>query len=114
MDLTMIITTALTAILSSGSVAGIFYFKENKRAKQLQNEITAASQWRELYEKSEKKVDSQGVKIEKLYKENGQLRDERDDLSTEVATLKIYKCETIKCEKRVPPLGTQNKNNTQQ
>ncbi|MEG1289565.1 MAG: hypothetical protein RSE25_04940 [Bacteroidales bacterium] len=98
-------TAILTALLSGGGVIGIFYYKENKRAKQLENEATASSQWRELYEKSEIKCDAKDLKIDSLYKENGLLRDNNNDLTTQNAILKLQKCEIKGCEKRQPPRG---------
>lgn len=107
MDWTTIITALASALLSGGGIAGVVFFRENKRARQLQNETTASAQWRELYEKSEAKVESQGLKIEALYKENNYLRDQNNSLTTQRAVLTMYKCETLACADRKPPFGSQ-------
>lgn len=107
MDWTTIIVAAVSALISGGGIAGIVFFRENKRAKQLQNEATASSQWRELYEKSEAKVESQSVKIDALYKENNRLRDENNSLTTQAAVMTMYKCEKLVCADRMPPFGSQ-------
>lgn len=112
MDWTTIIIAAVSALISGGGIAGVVFFRENKRAKQLENEATASSQWRELYEKSEAKVESQSLKIDALYKENNRLRDENNSLTTQRAVLASYKCETIGCVERRPPFGSQLNNKT--
>lgn len=107
MDWTTIIVAMVSALVSGGGIAGLVYFRENKRARQLQNENTASAQWRELYEKSEAKVECQSMKIDALYKENGYLRDQNNSLTTQRAILASYKCETIGCPDRKPPFGSQ-------
>ena len=52
MDWTTVIVSLLSGLLSGGGLAGLVFFKENKRNKQLQNETMASSQWKDLYEKS--------------------------------------------------------------
>lgn len=106
MDWTTIIVALISALVSSSGIAGVIFFRENKRARQLENETTASAQWRELYEKSEAKVESQGNKIESLYKENGYLRDQNNSLTTQKAVLVMYKCEVLECANRRPPFGT--------
>lgn len=109
MDWTTILVAAVSALISGGGIAGLVFFRENKRARQLENEATASSQWRELYEKSEAKVESQSVKIDALYKENNYLRDQNNSLTTQKAVLTMYKCETLECANRKPPFGSQIK-----
>lgn len=113
MDWTTILVAAVSALISGGGIAGLVFFRENKRARQLENEATASSQWRELYEKSEAKVESQSLKIDALYKENGYLRDQNNSLTTQKAVLTMYKCEMPECANRKPPFGSQL-NKTQQ
>ncbi|WP_418981686.1 hypothetical protein [Alistipes sp.] len=109
MDWSTILTALVSALLSGGGIAGVVFFRENKRARQLQNENTASAQWRELYDKAEAKVESQGLKIESLYKENKHLRDQNNDLTTQNAVLKIWKCKRIGCTDREPPFGSKAK-----
>lgn len=108
MDWTTIILAVVSALLSGGGIASVFYFREDKQAKQLQNEATASAQWRELYEKSETKCEDQSRKIEALYKENKLLRDENNGITTQNAVLKLYKCNKIGCIDREPPFGSKN------
>lgn len=110
MDWTTILVAIGSALLSGGGIAGVVFFKENKRARQLDNETTASAQWRELYDKSEAKVEHQSLKIDALYKENGYLRDQNNSLTTQRAVLAMYKCETLGCASRKPPFGTEINN----
>ena len=106
MDWTTILTGLISALISGGGLMGAFYMKENKKAKQLENESTASSQWRELYEKSEQKNEKLQTKLDASYKENTMLRDTNNGLTTQNAVLKTYKCETISCSNRKPPFGS--------
>ena len=106
MDWTTILVAAVSSLLSGGAIGGVVFFRENKRARQLENETTASAQWRELYEKAEAKVEAQNGKIESLYKENGYLRDRNNGLKTQRAVLAVYKCEELGCPARRPPFGT--------
>lgn len=110
MDWSTVIIAIVSALVSGGGIAGIVFFKENKRARQLQNETTASAQWRELYDKAEAKVESQNKKIDALYKENGYLRDHNNSLTTQKAVLTMYKCESLGCATRKPPFGSQLNN----
>lgn len=110
MDWTTIITVICTALCTGGGLSAIFFRRENKRSKQLANESASAQQWKELYEQVKADKESLSGKVDNLYKENGRLRDNNNDLTTEAAVLKIFKCKVIGCEHREPPLGSQTKN----
>lgn len=106
MDWTTVLTGLFSALISGGGLMGAFYLKENKKAKQLANETTASSQWRELFEKSEQKNEKLQTKLDAAYKNNTSLRDINNGLITQNAVLKTYKCETIACSNRKPPFGS--------
>lgn len=108
MDWTTVIVSLLSGLLSGGGLAGLVFFKENKRNKQLQNETMASSQWKDLYEKSEAKVEAQGKKIDSLYKDKERQRDQIDSLKTQKAVLVVYKCKMLGCALREPPFGCEN------
>lgn len=112
MDWTTIISSLIAALLGGGGIGTLFYRRETKRAKQTENELKLAAGWRELAEakqtridKLESTIESKDIKIEELYVEIGQLRNDKDILSTEVAVLKVYKCIDIACAVRKPPFG---------
>lgn len=104
MEWAAILQTFLSGALGSGLFVSLLFFRENKRAKQLENEVVAASQWRELFEKeSEKNVDL-NQKIDKLFKELGDIRTRNDMLSSRIAVLQILRCKKISCTDREPPI----------
>lgn len=112
MDWTTIITSLVAAALGGGGIGTLFYYRETKRAKQADTELSLAEGWRKLAEakqaridKLESTVESKDAKIEDLYVEIGQLRNDKDHLSTEVAVLTTYKCINVGCNTRKPPFG---------
>ena len=106
MDWGTIITSIISAIVTGGGISSIIFFRENKRSKFLSNEAAASAQWKDLYEKSEAKVDSQSHKIDSLYREKDVLRDQINDLTSQIAVLELLKCETMECITRKPPMQT--------
>lgn len=118
MDWTTIISAAIAAISAGGGIGIFFDRKHKKRAAELANEATVSSQWKELFERSEKKVDDQSNKIEGLYKTIGNMRSQLDGLASQKAVLTLYKCCKVNCPEREPPFGSQekthNKNHEQQ
>ena len=105
MDWTTILVAVLSALLSGGGIAGLMFFKENKRAKQLENETTASSQWRELYLDAKGEIRELNNKIDGLYKTIGDLRNLGNGLKTQNAVLTTLKCENVACSIRIPPLA---------
>ena len=112
MDWTTVIASLIAAIFGGGGIGALFYRKENKRAKQAETEISLADGWQKLAEakqgrisKLEQTIESKDAKIEELYVEIGQLRNEKDVLSTKVAVLEVYKCVKVGCAERKPPFG---------
>ena len=87
MDWTTIISAAIAAISAGGGIGIFFDRKHKKRAAELANESTVSSQWKELFERSEKKVDAQSDKIEGLYKTIGNMRSQLDGLASQKAVL---------------------------
>lgn len=111
MDWGTIIVSLGGSFLTGGAFISLLYRRENKRAKQLENETTASAQWRELYEQAEAKVSAQSVKIDELYRKIGHLRDQNNGLTTQNAVLKILKCKRIGCTDRQPPIDKKNECN---
>lgn len=107
MDWTTIISAAVAAISAGGGIGIFFDRKHKKRAPELANESTVSSQWKELYERSEAKVNSQSDKIEGLYKTIGDLRSQVNGLTSQRAVLTLYKCCKVNCPDREPPFGSQ-------
>jgi hypothetical protein len=105
MDWMSLLSSIAAAILTGGGITAFLHRKENKRAKQLENEATASSQWRELYERAEARAETLNTKVDELYKKLGYLRDQNNGLTTQNAVLKILKCKRIGCSDRQPPIA---------
>lgn len=100
-----------------GGICSFFlFYRENKRAKQLENEHKANDEVWALVEKYKKEnddlkkefnetLDKKDNKIESLFKEKGELMKRNDKLSSTVAALTILRCKVVGCAKREPPMG---------
>ena len=110
--------TGIVALLGGigglGGICSIFlFYRENKQAKQLQNEHTANDEWRDLAEKYKQRttyleatIKEKDSKIDSLYNTISELRNRNDKLSSTVAVLRITRCKVVGCANRVPPMGS--------
>ena len=128
------IITAISSLLSTvlvGTLGTLLYFKEDKKAKQLenenkniQNETAVNTEWQKLYyeardqnqvlaskvDELRQEIDALFTSIENHRNEKAQLRielanakDKIADLREENAILKATKCIVSKCLNRQPP-----------
>ncbi|WP_295990474.1 hypothetical protein [uncultured Alistipes sp.] len=81
-------------------------------AKQVENISGFASEWRELYEKAEQKLEQKDAKIDRLYLEKEkdrqrmrQLTEENSDLKLKLQAAEFRKCDKRGCADREPPSG---------
>lgn len=112
MDWTTIVTALVAALIPSGLVGTLIFYKENKRGRQLENESKVIAEWQGIADMYKKRcdelkatVDSKNAKIEELYKEGSVMRERLDKLSSKNAVLEIFKCKEISCGNRKPPLS---------
>ena len=115
MDWGSIIMTLIGTILGGG---GVLFWKQDKRAKELENEAKQSEEWRKLYERSEQDSKDKDAKIDSLYEEKKELRERYEQKSEECNKLKLekqrlefQKCEVFECLKRVPPRFSAAQNN---
>lgn len=108
MDWSNVIIALITAVLSGGGVATILMLKENKQSKRVDNDLKFSEGLQARNKHLEEQLDKKDEKIEALYAEKDELRNECDHLSTENAVLKVYKCVKVGCGDRVPPFGSFN------
>lgn len=116
-DIIQSVTPVLTLLLGS------FLFYESKKrkaaaeAKKAEEEnITAyAAEWKELYEKKEKRVEQLDNKIDDLYRQLDDyrskirdLKEERAKLQMENMKLNYHRCDVKGCIKRQPPSEVMN------
>ena len=107
MEIISALTTLLGILLGGG---GVLFWKQDKRAKEIENEAHQSDEWRKLYERSEQDSRDKSDKIDRLYDEKKELRERFETLMAECAELKIQnkeleyqKCERFECLKRCPP-----------
>ena len=107
MEIISALTTVLGILLGGG---GVLFWKQDKRAKEIENEAKQSDEWRKLYERSEQDSRDKSDKIDRLYDEKKELRERFETLMAECAELKIQnkeleyqKCERFECLKRCPP-----------
>ena len=96
MDLSTLLATFVTTLLSGGGVASFMQYKQNKRARELENDKAASEQWRALYEEQARSAQALREK----------LRESREELSSEkrqTLLCKFYICEKLTCPDREPP-----------
>jgi hypothetical protein len=98
--------------MAGGGVGSWFMFKENKRAKRLENDKSAAAEWKELFEQSDKKVDAQSIKIDGLFKALEDERKQRNRVETDLAVAQLKMCQKLACAERDPPFGSQTHKDT--
>lgn len=115
MDWNGLISGLIAGAFSSGFAMSLMYFKENKKAKQLENEKAAIDEWQDIAQERKSRcdelkesLDHKDAKIEELYKENAQLRQRSDTLSSKNAALSLLKCRDLTCAHRKPPFGNKD------
>ena len=96
MDVTTLLTTLLTTLASGGGVASFMQYKQNKKAKELENDKAASEQWRALYE--EQTRTAQTLR-EKLHEVRTALEEEK----RQTLMCRFYVCEKLDCADRGPP-----------
>lgn len=117
-----ILAGLIAAIFSSGVFVSLLYYRENKKAKQIENEKSIVDEWQGIASERKSRcdelktsLDHKDHKIDELYKENAELRKRSDRLSSANTALSILKCKNIACGKREPPFDneyTTSGNNT--
>ena len=96
MDASTLLTTLFTTLLSGGGVASFMQYKQNRKAKELENDKAASEQWRALYEEQTKTV--QGLR-EKLH----EIRERLEEEKRQTLMCRFYVCEKLNCTDREPP-----------
>ncbi len=115
MDWSGIVVGLITGIFTSGCAMSLMYYRENKKAKQIENEKSIVDEWQGIAQERKNRcdelkasLDKKDEKIEELYKENALLRQRNDSLSSKNAALSILKCRDLECDHRKPPFGNKD------
>lgn len=118
-DWTQIIITCLTLLLGGGGIVTIVTLRDKKNAAMLDNIVKLIEsnartneEWKAIAAEracrcSELKqdLDKKDGKIDALYVDIAQLRNDLDHTRTGCAVATLLKCDVVECGKRHPPLG---------
>ena len=107
--------SAFSAIVGAIGSGSIFYVRQNKIAKKIENEASQSSEWRKLYDEMKGELQSKDNKIDELYDERkkydadiADLRKRITDLEIMLKSERIYRCEVTGCKNRKPPMFVTN------
>lgn len=99
MDWVSIITAVAGAIAGGGGV-GLFFWKQNRAAKVIQNESALSMEWQKLYQEQKQKREQNDKEIEELRQEVAELRSELEMLKAERRLI----CTDVICtDRQYPP-----------
>lgn len=121
MDWLNVIITAIATLLGAVGGGSVLYVRQNRREKDVANELREADEWEKLYREKEQKCDAKDAKIDELRRHINTLQEERiksmtehaatvqglhgdiAHLRTEMVECNWYRCEVCGCVKRRPP-----------
>ena len=101
----MTIGLAFLTFISGGGIAAIVLLPQKRRAADLENEAKVSEQWKELFIQCREEKSRQSDLIDKLYDDLTVSRIQNNALTTNNAILKLWKCETLECGQRKPPIS---------
>lgn len=123
------IITGVVALVSALLGSSVLYFRQNKRSKDLDNELKLASAWENFSHEMESKCTEKDTKIDELRKHINILQGDKlklveskqkevQELQGELFAEKIKavelnynKCVVVGCNKRIPPRKEEQKTN---
>lgn len=104
MELITIITSTITAIIGAvGGGIGLFFWRENKRSKQIDNELKEADEWRKLYCEAMERNAEKSKRMKELFAEIDTLKTRAARAEFECEKLQWHKCVVNGCPNRMPP-----------
>ena len=121
MDWINIIIAAICSLIGALGGGSLLYFRQNKRSKDVENELKEADEWKKLYQEKAEKSNAKDAKIDELRRHINALQQDKIALiekstqqqlekDKEIAKLqlllfeeKYYRCEVAGCGKRKPP-----------
>lgn len=116
MDWTQVIIALIglvSGVLTGGGVTMWLTRKETKEGKALENMQKVLDAKDRIIEEREERckelkadIDKKNAKIEQLLTEKSKIRDENDDLKTNLAVTMMLKCIKLNCIDRDPPFGS--------
>lgn len=115
-----IVVTAVCAIVGAFGGGTLLYFRQNKRQKDIDNELKEANEWEKMYHEKETKCNIKDAKIDELRHDINNLREGKTslieenanrvqvlqaevfDLRMKLAESNWYRCERCGCQSRKP------------
>lgn len=115
------IITGTVALISAILGSSVIYFRQNKRSKEIDNDLKTTDAWKELYHEKEKKCNDKDAKIDELRRHINSLQSDKikmleghqkavQELQGELSVKEIkliecnwYRCEVTGCPNRRPP-----------
>ena len=119
MEWTSIITALIAALIPTGGLTAIVTMRDKKTAAFLENVKALMEQWQKMVNEYQERIDNlkaelvrkdeiidrKDGKIEALYHDKDELRQQLDHARTGRAVAELLKCEKTSCTDRIPPFG---------
>ena len=119
MEWTSIITALIAALIPTGGLTAIVTMRDKKTAAFLENVKALMEQWQKMANEYQERIDNlkaelvrkdeiidrKDGKIEALYHDKDELRQQLDHARTGRAVAELLKCEKTSCTDRIPPFG---------
>ena len=119
MEWTSIITALIAALIPTGGLTAIVTMRDKKTAAFLENVKAITEQWQKMANEYQERIvnlkaelvrkdeiiDRKDGKIEALYHDKDELRQQLDHARTGRAVAELLKCEKTSCTDRIPPFG---------
>lgn len=106
------IIVAIVSGVLAGGLSPFLFLRQNKDAKEIENESHQSEEWCKLYEEECKERKERDAKIDELYKEISVHRDAKGEMAKRISKLeventrlKLLMCEVPSCPKRKPQTG---------
>lgn len=95
-----------------GNIMMFLMLPQERKSKDLANEATQSEEWQKLYKEENAQKEKLDTKIDSLYEELSEIRNENTSLHEQITEIKIentklkmLKCEKPACPHRQPPTG---------
>lgn len=105
-------TSFVGLILGGGGVGAFMHYKQERRAKELNNEKSEIenddsliTQWKDLYREAEAKSQAKSKRIEELYQRLTRKSEQLAKVTVQREKLLTFKCLRVACLERLPPIA---------
>lgn len=106
-----IATNIIPLIIALVSGGGFLYYRENKRSKNIDNEVKIINEYKELLETYKKEKEFYMEKVDELTKEMDEVKRQLAVVQEQLATSNMLymsanaiRCDVLDCPNRKPPL----------